>query len=134
MGNKPDNVIRIPCTLENLFRYWLEFLSPFHSLTTKETELAAQLLVERWNLSKSIIDANLLDMTVLSENVLKKVREKLNISRSNFNALRGKLKQKKFIVDNTHINRRLIPNIKEENGVFQLLLVFEYSNELQGSN
>jgi hypothetical protein len=128
MGSKANNVIRIPCSIDNLFRYWLAFLSPFHGLTDRETDVAAALLRERWYLSKSILDANLLDMTLMSENVLRKVREELGLSNAHYQVIRNKLKQKKFLVDNK-INRRLIPNIKEENGIFQLLLVFEYKDD-----
>lgn len=128
MGSKPNNVIRIPCKIENLFRYWLEFLAPFHSLTGRETDVAALFLRERWYLSKSILDPNLLNMTLMGDAELKKIREELGLTASHFQVIKNKLKQKKFIVGD-QINRRLIPNINEEQGVFQLLLVFEYKDE-----
>ena len=47
-GIKPDNVIRIPCNLDNLFRYWLDFLAPFHNLTSREADVATAFLKERY--------------------------------------------------------------------------------------
>ena len=128
MGNKPNNVIRIPCNLDSFFRYWLAFLSPFHSLTSREIDIASALLAKRYVLSKSILDAEILDKTVMSRESQQEIREQFGISRPYYQLVKNQLKEKGFIVDN-HINRRLIPNIKEENGVFQLLLVFEYNDE-----
>jgi hypothetical protein len=50
-----NNVIRIPTTLkDSFFKYWLEFLRPFHGLTNKEIELAAVIIQKRHELSKVI--------------------------------------------------------------------------------
>jgi hypothetical protein len=67
MGIKPNNVIRVPCTLDSLFRYWLNFLTPFHNLTDRETDVAAAFLKERHRLSKVILDNELVDRTLMSE-------------------------------------------------------------------
>jgi hypothetical protein len=123
--NKPNNVIRVPCSLDQLFRYWLEFLVPFHNLTSRETDIAAAFLKERYRLSKVILDSDLVDRTLMSEDSQRKIRQDCNVANQHFQVIKSKLKSKKFFV-NDRINPRLIPDVKEDNGIFQLLLVFEY--------
>lgn len=125
MGSKPDNVIRIPCNATTFYRYWLKFLSPFHSLTDREIDLAAALLKTRQELSKSVLDPVLLDEALMSDSVLKKIRDDLGMAPPYFICLKTSLKKKKFIVDGK-INKRLIPNISDENSMFQLLLLFDF--------
>lgn len=125
-GIKPNNVIRIPCTLDSLFRYWLDFLSPFHNLTDRETDVAAAFLKERYKLSKVILDSDLVDRTLMSEESQRKLRQECDLTNQHFQVIKSKLKTKKFFV-NDKINPRLIPNINEDIKSFQLLLVFDYT-------
>ena len=124
-GMKPNNAIRIPCTLDTLFRYWLEFLIPFHNLTSRETDVATAFLKERYRLSKVILDNDLIDRTLMSEESQRKLRQECELTNQHFQVIKSKLKNKKFFKDDK-INPRLIPNVKEENGLFQLLLLFDY--------
>lgn len=122
---KPNNVIRVPCKLENVFRYWLEFLFPFHHLTDREIDVATLYLVKRYQLSKVILDEGILNRTLMGEDVQKEVKALCEITNQHFQVIRSKLKAKKFFLDN-RINPRLIPNIKEDKDNFQLLLLFDY--------
>lgn len=124
-GIKPGNIIRIPCDLNSLFRYWLEFLIPFHNLTSRETDVATAFLKERYALSKVILDNDLIDRTLMSEDSQRKLRQECELTNQHFQVIKSKLKNKKFFI-NDKINPRLIPNITEDNGLFQLLLVFDY--------
>ncbi len=122
---KPNNVIRIPCTLDSLFRYWLEFLVPFHNLTSRETDVATAFLKERYNLSKVILDKDLVDRTLMSEESQRKLKQECGLTNQHFQVIKSKLKNKRFFI-NDRINPRLVPCIKEDQNSFQLLLVFEY--------
>ena len=124
-GIKPDNIIRIPCNLDNLFRYWLDFLAPFHNLTSREADVATAFLKERYALSKVILDKDLIDRTLMSEESQRKLKQECSLSNQHFQVIKSKLKNKKFFI-NDKINPRLIPMVKENNGLFQLLLVFDY--------
>ena len=115
---KPNNVIRIPCTLDSLFRYWLEFLVPFHNLTSRETDVATAFLRERYNLSKVILDKDLVDRTLMSEESQRKLKQECGLTNQHFQVIKSKLKNKKFFI-NDKINPRLVPCIKEEQGSFQ---------------
>ena len=123
-GIKPNNVIRVPCDLNSLFRYWLEFLVPFHNLTSRETDVATAFLKERYMLSKVILDNDLVDRTLMSEESQRKLRQECDLTNQHFQVIKSKLKSKKFFI-NDKINPRLVPNIKEDDGLFQLLLVFD---------
>lgn len=125
MKGKINNVVRIPTSLNGkFFRYWFEFLQPFHRLTKRETDVITSFVKQRYELSKVIKDTNILDKVTLSEDVQKKVREECNMTTAYFQVIMGKLRKSKIIVDGK-INPRFIPNITEENGSFQLLLLFD---------
>lgn len=122
---KPNNLIRIPSSLDtNFFKLWCVFLRPIINLTNRETDVVASLLKQRWELSKIISDPGILDSMTLSEKTKNKVIEECNITSQHFYVVIGNLRKNKVIVNGT-INPRLIPNIREDdNGCFQLLLLF----------
>ena len=127
MMGKMNNIIRIPTSLgTSFFRFWFEFLRPFHNLTDREMQVASTLLKKRYELSKVIKDENILDKVVMSEDTKKVVREECNISLPHFQVIMGKLRKNKVILDGK-INPRFIPNLTEERGSFRLLLNFELS-------
>ena len=127
MMGKMNNVIRIPTSIStSFFRFWFEFLRPFHNLTDREMQVASSLLKRRYELSKVIQDEGILDKVVMSEDTKKVVREACNISLPHFQVIMGKLRKNKGILDGK-INPRFIPNLTEERGSFRLLLNFELS-------
>lgn len=127
MMGKINNIIRIPTSIStSFFRFWFEFLKPFHNLTDREMQVASSFLKRRYELSKVIQDEDILDKVVMSEDTKKRVREECNISLPHFQVIMGKLRKSKVIVDNK-INRRFIPNISDDKGSFRLLLNFELS-------
>lgn len=125
MMKKPDNIVRIPCSLDkSFFRLWFKFLEPFHKLTDREIDVITSFVKQRYELSKVIKDNEILDKVTMSEDTKKKVREECNITLPHFQVIMGKLRKNKVIIDGK-INPRFIPNISEETGIFQLLLLFE---------
>lgn len=124
MEKKPNSALNIDSPLnKNFFRLWLEFLKPFHRLTDRETDVLAAFLKERYFLSKKISDPELLDKITMGEDTKKRVREACNMSSTHFQVIMTKLKKSK-VIDNGKISPKLIPKITEEDGVFQLLLLF----------
>lgn len=124
-GIKPNNVIRVPCTQDSVFRYWLEFTIPFHNLTEREKDVATAFLKERYKLSKVILDNSLIDRTLRSDETQKKLMEECGLSNQHFQVIKNKLKTKRFFIGD-NINPRLIPNVREDDTCFQLLLMFDY--------
>lgn len=122
---KANNIVRIPTSLSGkFFRYWFEFLAPFHKLTNREIDVIASFVKQRYFLSKVIKDDEILERVLMSEDTKRKVREECNITLPHFQVIMGKLRKNQVIIDN-RINPRFIPNIEEENGYFQLMLLFE---------
>lgn len=122
---KADSIIRIPTSLDGkFFRYWFEFLQPFHKLTDREIDVITSFVKHRYQLSKVIQDNEILDKVTMSEDIKKKVREECNITLPHFQVIMGKLRKSK-VIENNKINPRFIPNINDETGAFQLLLLFE---------
>lgn len=123
--SKINNVVRITTSLNTkFFRYWFEFLQPFHKLTDREMDVITAFVKYRYELSKKISDPDILDKVVMGEDIRRKIREDCGLTLAHFQVIIGKLRKNKVIIDNK-INPRFIPNVKEENGTFQLLLLFD---------
>lgn len=126
MNQGVDSIVKIPCNInDTFFKYWFVFLKPFHHLTDREMDVIAVFVKIRYQLSKVITDATLLDKVVMNEDTKRKVREECNITLPHFQIVMSKLRKNKVIIDNK-INPRYIPNIKEENGTFKMILLFDF--------
>lgn len=123
-----DNVLNIPTSLKGkFFKHWFKFLLPYHGLTDREMDVAAAFLLKRHELTKVISDVNILENVLMSEDTKRSIREYCGIKHPHFQVIMGKLRKSKIIVDNK-INPRFIPNVKEENGNFKLLLLFTFDD------
>lgn len=130
MKGRPNNALRIPTSLQGrFFKYWFEFLRPFHNLTDREIDVIASFVKQRYNLSKVISDPEILDRETMGEVTKRKVREECNISLAHFQVIMGKLRKSKVIEDG-RINPKFIPNIVEGENNLKLLLYFEFKDEL----
>lgn len=123
---KPNNAVTVMTAPGiEFFRWWCIFLRPFINLTNRETDVIASFLNQRWELSKNISDPAILDTLLMSEAVKSKVIQECNITQQHFYVVMSNLRKNKVITGNT-INPRLIPNIrKDDNGCFQLLILFK---------
>ena len=87
---KPNNIVRVPCSLSgSFFRYWFKFLEPFHKLTDREIDVITSFVKQRYELSKVIKDNEILDKVTMSEDTKKKVREECNITLPHFQVIMG---------------------------------------------
>ena len=128
MKSGVDNVLSIPTSLKGkFFKHWFKFLLPYHNLTDREMDVAAAFLLKRFELSKVISDVNILNSVLMNEDTKRSIRETLDIKHPHFQVIMGKLRKAKVIIDN-RINPRFIPNVKEENGNFKLLLLFTFDD------
>lgn len=128
MKGEVDNVLSIPTSLKGkFFKHWFKFLLPYHNLTEREMDVAAAFLLKRFELSKVISDVNILNSVLMNEDTKRQIRESLDIKHPHFQVIMGKLRKAKVIIDN-RINPRFIPNVKEDNGNFKLLLLFTFDD------
>jgi len=122
---KNTNVIRIPTSLKTkFFRYWFEFLEPFHKLTNREVDVITAFVKHRYELSKVIHDENILDKVLMSTETKQQIIEECGLTFSHFQVILSKLKKSKLII-NDKINPRFIPNIEEDATEFRLIMNFE---------
>lgn len=125
MESKINNIIKIPTSTEDFFKYWMIFLKPFHNLTNKEMDVAAKILQHRHSLSKAIKDEKILNEVLLSRENRKKIREELDITTAHLQVILSTLKSVNFIKDGM-VNPRFIPRINN-NKQFNLLMSFDFS-------
>lgn len=127
MAKQVDSIVRIPCKVDGkFFRYWFEFLQPFHNLTDRETDIITAFVKKRYELSKVIKDDEILDKVTMSDDVKREIRDECKVSLPHFQVIMGKLRKNKVIVDGK-INPRYIPSLKEEDGSFKMMLLFDFS-------
>lgn len=120
-----NNVITIPSSIEgNFFRYWFEFLRPFHKLTEREIDVISSFVKQRYELSKVVSDQAVLDKLTMSEDTKKRVREDCGISQAHFQVIMTKLKKSR-VIENGRINPRFIPRLGMNSDNFKLLLSFD---------
>lgn len=125
-SKRPNNIIPVVTSMDKgFFRWWCMFLRPFSYLANREIDVLSSFLKQRWELSKHISDPAILDNMVMSNSTKEKVMEECNISKQHFHVILGNLKKHGVIVNNT-INPKLVPNTRQDdNGCFQLLILFK---------
>lgn len=123
-----NKALNLPCNKRNFYRLWLTFLTPLHHLTPKVIEIAAELLRHRQELSKVILDENVLTKVLMSPEVRDEIIKDCNITLSNFHVAVGKLKKAKFF-DKGVINPKLIPNLSDDSNRFNLVLMFNINEQ-----
>jgi hypothetical protein len=125
---KLDSVIRIQSSLkDSFFKYWFEFLRPFHNLTNRELEVIACFAKHRYELSKVISDESVLDKVLMSEDTKRQIREECSVTQAHFPVIMSELRKKGVIEDNK-INPKFIPNIRDTKS-FGLLILFDFDDE-----
>jgi len=118
------NVKRILSDKKSIFRYWLEFLRPYHKLRTKEIEALALILYFRYELSMEIPNMAVVDIVLFSTETRIKIRETLGgMSQKVFNNLLTSLRNKNVLSKDNKILPALIPNMTEDG--FKLVFNFE---------
>ncbi len=118
------NIKRILTDKKSIFRYWLEFLKPYHKLRSKEIEALALILYYRYELSREIPNPEMVNLVLFSTETRNKIREDLGgMGQKVFNNLLTSLRKKKVLSKDNKINPVLIPNMTEEG--FKLVFNFE---------
>lgn len=124
--HKPNNIVTVPISSGiEFFKWWCIFLRPFINLTNREIDVVANFLKQRWELSQKISDPTILDTMVMSDTTKNKIIKECKITQPHFYVMMSNLRKNKVIVNDT-INPRLVPNIRvDDNGCFQLLILFK---------
>lgn len=124
---KPNNVFLVTCTEDSFYRAWIEFLTPYHKLTSREREVAARLLMQYFKFRSSVSDPEVLHELMWSKRSRKDIMESLGMSPAHFQMVLGKLKSSGFLKDGD-INPRFIPHTVEGDSRFMLQVMFDWSS------
>ena len=124
---KPNNVIYLKCTDDSFYRMWIEFLAPFHKLTSRERDVAARIIAQYFKLKDNIPDPVVLKEVMWSNTSKKDMRESLNMSPAHFQMILAKLKSSGVLV-NGDINPKYIPHTNLDPR-FMLSIVFDWSTQ-----
>lgn len=120
------NVKRIHGNLKLLFRYWLEFLTPYHKLKKREVEAMSLFLYYKHEISKEVYNKEFAEKLLFSKEIRDKIKEDLGgMSNVVFNNLLTQLRRKGVITKDNKINPVLVPNMDEDGDSFKLIFDFE---------
>ena len=133
---KVNKILAVDCNGEesDFFIKWMEYLAPKHHLTKTEQRYLAACLRQRYQLSKSITDEELLDETTLNDTYRAKIKQELGMSTQQIQNIIAKLKKLKILIPRNHpfserlsyykISPSFIPDY-DDSKEFLLLLVFK---------
>ncbi len=124
-----NSVTKIPCTLLNFFKYWLQFTSPLHRLQKKEIEVFAYILKKRYELSYMIADDNLIDSYLFSTDIRKQMCDESGEKVANFQVILSKLRKQGVITSENKINKKFIPLLSKDSVKFDLMIIFDIKHD-----
>lgn len=113
----------------DFFRVWADFLKPAHHLTKREMDVLGAFLKERYILSKSIKDDNLLNRILTSTEGRKKVRNAVGIKAKHLNVIMHNFRKKGVLSKDNKFYLRLIPSLYEDGRGAGLTIYFKFDNE-----
>ena len=118
------NVKRIKTGKKEIFKYWLEFLKPYHRLRQKEIDALSLMLYYRYELSRDVKNPDLVNKLLFATDTRNQIRGDLNdMSQKVFNNLLTSLRKKGVLTKGNVINPVLMPNMTEDG--FKLIFNFE---------
>lgn len=132
---RTNNVVRIPVhNIEDFFRLWVVFLTPLHHLTNREIDVIVAILIQRYRLSLSISDPELLEEVLMNSDTKRKVKAMCNMNENNFQVVMCKLRKNKVLInigqnergkEKYIISPKFIPNISSDDPKAKLTILFE---------
>lgn len=129
MSKIADSVIKLPCSsVGDFIKIWLTFLTPLHKLTPTIINLAAEILRQRFELSKAINDDTILDNYLMTnKEITNSIMTNCNLSSSNYHVGITKLRKVGFFKEGK-INPKFIPKITPDSTSYSLMLLFSIPN------
>lgn len=112
----------------DFFKVWVAFLKPVHDLTKKEMDVLAVCLKKRYEISKKVPDADMVDSILLSNETRKSICEDCHIKPKHLNVVLSKFRKNK-VIRNEKFYLNLIPTINDEGA--GLMINFNFKDEPQ---
>ena len=123
---KANNLLYLKCEPNRFYRLWLEMLTPWHKLSSREADVAARIIEQYFKLKKSVPDPALLKEVMWSQSSRKDMRESLGMTPAHFQMVIAKLRKAGIIVDG-EIYPKFIPHMTDEPR-FCLQIVYDWSS------
>ncbi len=124
---KPNNLIYLKCTSDSFYRMWIELLTPFHKLTSREKDVAARIIMQYFKLKESVPDPEVLKEVLWSRKSRKDMMESLGMSQAHFQMVLAKRKSADVLI-NGDLNKKFIPHKIEGDSRFMLQVVYDWSS------
>lgn len=124
---KPNNLFFVSCTENSFFRAWMEFLTPYHKLTTREKDVAARILQQYFKFRENVSDNEVIRDLLWSRKSRKDIMDSLKMSQPHFQMVLAKLKTSGFLTDG-NIEPRFIPHMIQDDSRFMLQVCFDWSS------
>ena len=124
---KTNSLIPLKCTAESFYRLWVEFLTPFHKLTSRERDVAARIIAQYIKLRNTIDDPSVLEEVLWSQTSRKDMRESLGMSKAHFQMILGKLREVGMVTEGG-VNSRYLPHMTDEPR-YMLSILFDWSSD-----
>ena len=119
------SVTKIPCTVDQFFKYWLLFIHPLHKLPAREIDILALILSKRHELSKYIIDEAQIDKFLFSTEIRSEIINSNDISKNTFQVTLSALRKAGVILEDNTLNKRFVPDLSKDSPRFDLMILFD---------
>lgn len=131
MSKVADSVIKLPMcsSRKDFIRLWLTFLTPLHKLTPTIINLAAEIIDQRFELSKVISDDTVLDKYLMTDKeIVTSIMTNCELSSSNYHVGITKLRKVGFFKEG-RINPKFLPKLNIGSTSYSLLLLFSIKED-----
>ena len=123
----PNSIIPVKCTPASFFRAWMEILTPFHKLTSREKDVAARILMQYFKFKENVEDPEVLNELLWSRRSRKDIMDSLGMSQAHFQMVLGKLRSSGVIRDGK-IYHMYIPKRLPGDKRYCLQVIFDWSS------
>ncbi|MBQ3950923.1 MAG: hypothetical protein II661_10655 [Bacteroidales bacterium] len=123
---KPNKIWPVKCTRDSFARAWVDLLSPYHKLTSREKDVAARIINQHLKLKESISDPEVLRDVLWSRSSRKDMMQSLGMSQAHFQMVLARLREAEFLIDGD-INKKYLPGITEDT-TYTIQVVFYWSD------
>ena len=122
-----NNFFQVKCPNKaKFFRMWVELLSPWHNLTSREKDVFARIIEQYFILKNKVEDEDLLTEFLWTNSSRKDMRESLGISQPHFQMILAELR-KAGVLNGEKINARYLPHLSDEPRL-GLFVTFDWSS------
>lgn len=127
MEMKNSTVIRVPAKLDySFFRMLVEFLTPIHKLSSRNADVFAALLFERYKITKDapLATESIISVLLSSTDTKNRICEYLDIKPTHYSVVLQKLRKAK-VMGEKDINPKFIPMFTNGEGDYKLIIHFD---------